>query len=53
MAPPIDPEKLKAMMKNPWALEMVEKDLELLKLNKRKKEEEESVTSKRYRGPFS
>ncbi|WWC72135.1 uncharacterized protein I206_106095 [Kwoniella pini CBS 10737] len=41
MAPPIDKEKLKAMMKNPWAGEMIEKDIQLLKIAKRQKEEEE------------
>jgi hypothetical protein len=41
MAPPNDPEKMKSMVKNPWALEMIERDVELLKLNKRKKDEQE------------
>nr|XP_018261026.1 uncharacterized protein I303_06743 [Kwoniella dejecticola CBS 10117]OBR83184.1 hypothetical protein I303_06743 [Kwoniella dejecticola CBS 10117] len=41
MAPPIDKEKLKATMKNPWAGEMIEKDIQLLKIAKRQKEEEE------------
>ena len=43
MAPPLDPSKAAALMKNPWASEMVSKDIELLKLEKRKREEEESV----------
>ena len=41
MAPPLDPDKLKAMMKNPFAADMIGKDIELLKLKQRKKEEEE------------
>lgn len=41
MAPPLDPEKAKALMKNPWASQLIEKDIELLKLEKKKKEEEE------------
>jgi hypothetical protein len=41
MAPPADPEKLKAMLKNPWNQEMLEKDIELPKLTKRHKEEQE------------
>ncbi len=43
MAPPVDPEKIKSLMKNPYAADMIEKDIELLKLKKRKKEEEEYV----------
>lgn len=45
MAPPIDQDKIKALMKNPYAADMIEKDIELLKLKKRKKEEEEWVVS--------
>jgi hypothetical protein len=41
MALPVNPDQLKAMMKNPWALEIIERDVELLKLQKRKKEEQE------------
>ncbi|KAK4684766.1 hypothetical protein P7C73_g5404, partial [Tremellales sp. Uapishka_1] len=41
MAPPIDPAKQKEMMKNPWKADMVGKDIELLKLKKQQKEEEE------------
>ena len=41
MAPPLDAEKLKAMMKNPFAADMIGKDIELLKLKQTKKEEEE------------
>ena len=40
MAPPLDPDKMKAMMKNPWTSEMIKKDIELLKLAKRQKDEE-------------
>lgn len=43
MAPPVDESKLRAMMKNPWAMEMLGKDLELLKLKKKKMQEEECV----------
>ena len=43
MVPPMDPEKLRAMMKNPYALDMIEKDMELLRLQRRRKEEEECV----------
>ena len=43
MAPPVDPDKIKSMMKNPYAAEMIEKDIELLKLKKRRKEEAEWV----------
>lgn len=41
MAPPLDPDKLKAMTKNPWSAEMLEKEVELLKLTIKQKEEEE------------
>ena len=41
MAPPLDPDKIKALMKNPYALDMIENDLELLKLKSQRKEEEE------------
>nr|XP_019001297.1 uncharacterized protein I203_06002 [Kwoniella mangroviensis CBS 8507]OCF64758.1 hypothetical protein I203_06002 [Kwoniella mangroviensis CBS 8507] len=41
MAPPLDKDKLKATMKNPWATEMIEKDIQLLKIAKAQKEEEE------------
>ncbi len=41
MAPPLDPDKAAALMKNPWAPRLIEKDIELLKMQKRKKEEEE------------
>ncbi|AFR97166.2 hypothetical protein C343_05301 [Cryptococcus neoformans C23] len=41
MAPPIDKDKLKASLKNPWQAEMLEKDIELLKLAKKQKAEEE------------
>jgi hypothetical protein len=41
MAPPVDPDKIKALMKNPYAADMIRKDIELLKLKKRRKEEEE------------
>jgi hypothetical protein len=41
MAPPVDPKKLKAMMVNPWAADMLGKNLEMLKLAKKQKEEEE------------
>ncbi|WVQ77470.1 hypothetical protein IAR50_007156 [Cryptococcus sp. DSM 104548] len=40
MAPPLDKDKLKATMKNPYQLEMLEKDIQLLKIAKRQKEEE-------------
>lgn len=43
MAPPIDADKIKASMKNPWATSMLGKDLELLKLKKRQNEEREWV----------
>lgn len=41
MAAPLDADKLKAMMKNPWNEEMLKKDIELLKLIKQHKEEQE------------
>ncbi|OCF42229.1 hypothetical protein I317_03964 [Kwoniella heveanensis CBS 569] len=41
MAPPIDKDKMKAIMKNPWQAEMLEKDIQLLKIAKQQKEEEE------------
>ena len=41
MAAPLDPDKLKAMMKNPWNEAMLKKDIELLKLKKQHKEEQE------------
>lgn len=41
MAPPIDKDKLKASLKNLWQAEMLEKDIELLKLAKKQKAEEE------------
>ncbi|KIR41344.1 hypothetical protein I307_04426 [Cryptococcus deuterogattii 99/473] len=41
MAPPIDKDKLKASLKNPWQAEMLEKDIELLKIAKKQKAEEE------------
>ena len=41
MAPPLDPDKIKSLMKNPYALDMIENDLELLKLKRQRKEEEE------------
>jgi len=41
MAPPVGPDKARALMKNPWASKIIEKDIELLKLEKHKKEEEE------------
>ncbi|WVQ84579.1 hypothetical protein IAT38_006733 [Cryptococcus sp. DSM 104549] len=41
MAPPVDKDKLKATMKNPWQAEMLEKDIQLLKIAKRQKAEEE------------
>lgn len=40
MAPPIDKDKLKASLKNPWQAEMLEKDIELLKIAKKQKAEE-------------
>jgi hypothetical protein len=40
MAPRLEADKLKAMMKNPWAAEMLQKEVELLKLAKKQKEEE-------------
>jgi len=40
MAPPLDSDKIKAMMKNPFATDMIDKDIELLKLKQRKMEEE-------------
>lgn len=43
MAPPLDSDKLRSLQKNPWAAEMIAKDIELLKIAKRKKEEEECV----------
>lgn len=49
MAPPIDPEKMKAALKNPWASGMIGKDLELLKLKKKQNEERECVTDLRAR----
>lgn len=45
MAPPLDADKTKALMKNPYAADMIQKDIELLKLKKRRKEEEEWVYS--------
>jgi DNA-binding NtrC family response regulator len=44
MAPPIEPDKLRALMKNPWSSEMLQKEVELLKLAKKQKEEEGWVT---------
>ncbi|WWD19747.1 hypothetical protein CI109_104211 [Kwoniella shandongensis] len=41
MTPPIDKDKLKASVKNPWIREMFEKDIQLLKIAKQSKEEEE------------
>lgn len=41
MAPPIDKDKLKASLKNPWQAEMLEKDIELWKIAKKQKAEEE------------
>ncbi|ORX35375.1 hypothetical protein BD324DRAFT_93915 [Kockovaella imperatae] len=41
MAPPVDPANVRSLMKNPYALDMIEKDLELLKLQRQRKEEEE------------
>ena len=41
MAPPLAADKIKAMMKNPWAADLIDKDIELLKMEKRKLEEEE------------
>ncbi|WVO15062.1 hypothetical protein L204_102706 [Cryptococcus depauperatus] len=41
MAPPIDKSKLKASLKNPWQMEMLKKDIQLLKIAKTQKEEEE------------
>lgn len=41
MAPPMDPDKLKAMLKNPYSTEMLRKDIELLKLTKKHKEEQD------------
>lgn len=41
MAPSIDKNKLKAGLKNPWQAEMLEKDIELLKIAKKQKAEEE------------
>ena len=41
MAPPVEADKLKAMVKNPWNEEMLKKDIELLKLTKKHKEEQE------------
>ena len=43
MAPPIDPKKVKEMMKNPYASAMLGKEIEMLKMAKRQKEEEEFV----------
>ncbi|ODN89213.1 hypothetical protein L198_06536 [Cryptococcus wingfieldii CBS 7118] len=40
MAPPLDKDKLKAAMKNPYQTEMLEKDIQLFKIAKRQKEEE-------------
>lgn len=40
MAPRLEADKLKAMMKNPWAAEMLQKEVELLKLAKKQKDEE-------------
>ena len=39
MAPPLDPAKTAALMRNPWAAQMIEKDIDLLKLEKKKREE--------------
>lgn len=41
MAPPLDPDQVRAMMKNPYLPDMIKQDISLLKLKKRKKEEEE------------
>ncbi|RXK35953.1 hypothetical protein M231_06776 [Tremella mesenterica] len=41
MAPPVDPDKVRSLTKNPWAGEMIEKEIELYKLKKRKIEEQE------------
>ncbi|WWC91841.1 uncharacterized protein L201_006788 [Kwoniella dendrophila CBS 6074] len=41
MAPPLDKDKLEATLKKPWASEMLEKDIQLLKIAKRQKDEEE------------
>lgn len=41
MAAPLEADKLKAMMKNPWNEEMLKKDIELLKLTKQHQEEQE------------
>jgi hypothetical protein len=43
MAPPVDPDKIRSLMKNPYAADMIGKDIELLKLKKRRKDEEECV----------
>lgn len=41
MAPPLDPAKSAALMKNPWATQILEKDIDLLKLEKKKRDEME------------
>lgn len=43
MAPPIDPKKVKEMMKNPYASAMLGREIEMLKMAKRQKEEEKFV----------
>lgn len=41
MGPPVDKDKLKASLKNPWQAEMLEKDIELLTIAKKQKAQEE------------
>ena len=41
MAPPLDPNKIKSLTKNPYAADIIEKDVQLLKLKKARMEEEE------------
>ncbi|WVO24723.1 uncharacterized protein IAS62_006093 [Cryptococcus decagattii] len=40
MGPPVDKDKLKASLKNPWQAEMLEKDIELLTIAKKQKAQE-------------
>ena len=46
MAPPVDPDKIRSLMKNPYAADIIGKDIELLMLKKRRKEEAECVRVK-------
>lgn len=41
MAPPLDPDQAKKLFKNPYAHRMLGSEIEMLKLAKKQKEEEE------------